>query len=328
MLRQGCTETIHLFVEQFRVTVNSFFDCLPGHKLSKEITPMFNRFIFFSTIISLFVFSGFSYAADAAPENEVLAEVGDKVLTLESFSLMVKSMPPQYQAMVNNMPEVKNDLIRSWTETTILAEEALQLGLDKDPAITLKIEEMKNRILVESLISKRIDTTTPISADEVRKYYDSHPDEFIQGELVNAQHILIRTGKDSSPEEQAQAKERINWIQEKLRKGESFMELAKEFSEDPGSRDKGGDLGYFGKGHMVPEFEEAAFSTAVGQVGSPVQTKFGFHLIKINDKTEPMKISFEKISQKLEEAMRAERNHKALQDLLSELKEKYPVTIH
>ena len=106
------------------------------------------------------------------------------------------------------------------------------------------------------------------------------------------------------------------------------MELAKEFSEDPGSKDKGGDLGYFGKGHMVPEFEDAAFNTAVGQVSSPVKTQYGFHLIKVNDKAEPVKIPFEKISQKLEETLRADRNHKALQDLLSGLKEKYPVTIY
>lgn len=289
---------------------------------------MFNRLIFFSTILSLFLCSGVSSAANVSSENEILAQVGDKILTREKFSLMVEAMPPQYQAMVKNMPEVKKDLIRSWTETTLLAEEALNSGFDKDPLLAMKIEEMKNRILVETLISKRINTTTPIPDDEVRQYYDSHPDEFIQGELVQAQHILIRTGKDSSPEEQAKAKAKIDGIQERLQKGDSFMELAKEFSEDPGSRDKGGDLGYFGKGHMVPEFEEAAFSTAVGQVGPPVQTQYGLHLIKVNNKTEPMKIPFDKISNKLEETLRAERNHKALQELLSNLKEHYPVTIY
>ncbi|MBC8316587.1 MAG: peptidylprolyl isomerase [Desulfobulbaceae bacterium] len=289
---------------------------------------MCNRLIFLSIFLFLFFGSGVSSAAEALPENEILAKVGDKMLTLKTFTLMVEGMPPQYQAMVKNMPEVKNDLIRSWTDTTLLAEEALSTGVDKDPVIALKIEEMKNRIIVETLIASRIDTTTPISADETRTYYDSHPDEFIQGELVKAQHILIRTSQDSSPEDQEKAKEKINEILERLEAGDSFVELAKKFSEDPGSRDKGGDLGYFGKGHMVPDFEEAAFNTAVGQVCSPVQTLYGFHLIKVNDKTEPMKIPFEKISTKLEETLRAERNHKALQELLAELKEKYPVTIY
>jgi peptidyl-prolyl cis-trans isomerase C len=289
---------------------------------------MRNRLIFITTIVSFFFCSGLTYATDPSTDHEVLARVGKDSLTMEKFSLMVQGMPPQYQAMVNNMPEVKNDLIRSWTETTLLAKEALGSGLDKDPAVTLKLEEMKNRILVEILISKQIDTTTPVPEEEIQSYYDSHPDEFIQGELVKAQHILIRTGKNASPEEQAKAMEHITEIQERLQQGESFMELAKEFSEDPGSKDKGGDLGYFGKGHMVPEFEDAAFSTAVDQVSSPVKTQYGFHIIKVNDKTNPMKIPFEKISQKLEETLRAERNHKALQGLLSELKEKYPVTIY
>jgi len=289
---------------------------------------MRNRLIFLTTIVSFFFCSGLTYATDTSSDHEILARVGNETLTMEKFSLMVQGMPPQYQAMVNNMPEVKNDLIRSWTETTLLAGEALGYGLDKDPVVALKLEEMKNRILVEILISKRIDMITPIPEDEIRSYYDSHPDEFIQGELVKAQHILIRTGKDATPEEQTKAMEHITEIQERLQQGESFMELAKEFSEDPGSKDKGGDLGYFGKGHMVPEFEDAAFSTAVGQVCVPVKTQYGFHFIKVNDKTEPMKISFEKISRKLEETLRAERNHKALQSLISELKEKYPVTIY
>lgn len=289
---------------------------------------MRNRLIFLTTIVSFFFCSGLTYATDTSTDHEVLARVGSETLTMEKFSLMVQGLPPQYQAMVDNMPEVKNDIIRSWTETTLLAQEALGSGIDKDPVVALKLEEMKTRILVEIVISNRIDMITPVPEDEVQSYYDSHPDEFIQGELVKTQHILIRTSKDASPEEQTKAMEHITEIQERLQQGESFMELAKEFSEDPGSKDKGGDLGYFGKGHMVPEFENAAFSTAIGQVSSPIKTQYGFHLIKVNDKTESMKIPFEKISQKLEETLRAERNHKALQDLLSELKEKYPVTIY
>lgn len=289
---------------------------------------MRNQLIFIITIVSFFFCSGLSYSAETSPNHEILARVGAESLNSEKFSLMVQGMPPQYQAMVKNMPEVKNDLIRSWTETKLLCQEALDSDLDKNPVVALKLEEMKDRILVETLISQRIDMKTPVPEDEIRGYYDSHPDEFIQGELVKVQHILIRTDDDATPEEQTKAMEHITEIQERLQQGESFMDLAKEFSEDPGSKDKGGDLGYFGKGHMIPEFEEAAFSTAVGQVCSPVKTQYGFHLIKINDKTEPMKISFEKISRELEETLRAERNHKALQDLIAGLKEKYPVTIY
>ena len=289
---------------------------------------MRNRLIFLTTIVSFFLCSGLTYATEPSFDHEILARVRNETLTMEKFSLMVQGMPPQYQAMVKNMPEVKNDLIRSWTETKLLCQEALDSDLDKNPVVVLKLEEMKDRILVETLISQRIDMKTPVPENEIRGYYDSHPDEFIQGELVKVQHILIRTGNDATPEEQTKAMEQITEIQERLQQGESFMELAKEFSEDPGSKDKGGDLGYFGKGHMVPEFEDAAFSTAVGQVCSPVKTQYGFHLIKVNDKTEPLKISFEKISRKLEETLRAERNHKALQNLIAELKEKYPVTIY
>lgn len=289
---------------------------------------MIQRFSFYLTIISLSFHFVFISIPNALAENEILAKVGDVSLTQEKFSLMVQAMPPQYQAMVENMPKVKDDLVRSWTETTLLSQEALNAGIDKDPLIALRLEEMTIRILVEKLISERIDTTTPIPADEVRQYYDTHPDEFIQGEQVKAQHILIRIDKNSSPEAQAKAQALIVTIQKRLEAGESFMKLAEEFSEDPGSKDKGGDLGYFGKGQMIAEFEEAAFNAQIGQICEPVKTPYGFHLIKVNDKKEAVTIPFDHISQKLEEKLRTERNHKALQDLLAVLKEKYPVTIY
>ncbi len=125
----------------------------------------------------------------------------------------------------------------------------------------------------------KIKTQIKVSEEEIKSYYESNIGEFERQEEVKARHILIKT-EDKGEDE---AKKLSYEILEKLKKGEDFAKLAKEFSEDPGSKDTGGDLGYFGRGQMVPEFEEAAFSLEVGEFSEPVKTQFGYHIIQVLD---------------------------------------------
>ncbi|MDI6642118.1 MAG: peptidyl-prolyl cis-trans isomerase, partial [Elusimicrobiota bacterium] len=118
-------------------------------------------------------------------------------------------------------------------------------------------------------------------------------------ELVRVRHILIRSSKDDTIKEQIAAKKKIEDIQKRLKRGEDFSELAELYSEDTGSAKRGGDLGYFAKGDMVKEFEKAAFSLPVGEVSDIVQTEFGYHLIKVEEKKAARKISFDELKNDL-----------------------------
>ena len=128
---------------------------------------------------------------------------------------------------------------------------------------------------------------TSVTEDKVKKYYDEHKADYVIDE-VEASHILIKTTDDNNqplPEDkQKEAKKRAEKVLKEVKAGGDFAELAKKYSEDPGSGAEGGQLGMFGKGEMVPEFEKAAFSMKVGEVSDLVKTDFGYHIIKVTDK--------------------------------------------
>jgi peptidyl-prolyl cis-trans isomerase D len=120
-----------------------------------------------------------------------------------------------------------------------------------------------------------------VDEEELTAYYEDHKDEFLQGEQANARHILIRVAPDATQDEGAEAEVRANGIAAIARQGADFSELAAIHSEDPGSKDNGGDLGWFGRSRMVKEFEDAVFSAKPGEIVGPVKSQFGYHIIRV-----------------------------------------------
>ncbi len=118
----------------------------------------------------------------------------------------------------------------------------------------------------------------------VREAYDAQSSRFHVPEQIRARHVLVRVARDATPEQRSAAEQRANTVLERIRSGESFEEVAKSTSEDPGSKDRGGDLGFFRRGTMVPEFEQAAFALEPGAVSDLVKTDFGFHVIRLEEK--------------------------------------------
>lgn len=285
-----------------------------------------SKILFIGTLFMLFSHS-LLMAENLPKTDEVLAQVGNSTLTAARLDMMIDLMPPQIQVMLRGNDQMKNELISRWVDINLIVQEALAAKIDQDPLVMLKIDEMKNRVLVEALIAKRLDTQAPVPQEEIAAYYEKNSSEFDQGEQVQAQHILIRVEANASAEDREKARKAIDMIQNKLKNGEAFASLAAQFSEDPGSKNKGGNLGYFGRGQMVKEFEDAAFATKPGETSPPVQTNFGWHLIHVVDRKEPAKLPMEQVSKEIEARVKADRNEKALKKLLEELKSKYPVTV-
>ncbi|PIE34816.1 hypothetical protein CSA56_06680 [candidate division KSB3 bacterium] len=129
------------------------------------------------------------------------------------------------------------------------------------------------------------DEITPTD-DDILAYYEAHEAEFNKGKEVHARHILFRVPQDAEEDTVNEIQTKAEGILQQLRDGANFMELAQEHSEDPGSAQNGGDLGFFTKGSMVPEFEEAAFALAAGDISELVKTQFGFHIIKVEETRE------------------------------------------
>jgi len=118
--------------------------------------------------------------------------------------------------------------------------------------------------------------------NQLKEYFDLHKSEFSHPEQIRARHILVKADRGNKVA-QTQALEKIAKIKEELNKS-SFESLAKKYSDDPGSKNKGGDLDWFDKGRMVPEFEKVAFESPIGKISEPVQTNFGYHFIKVEGK--------------------------------------------
>ena len=194
----------------------------------------------------------------------------------------------------------------------------------------LSEKEVKSQIKKGLAIQKFIDTQivqkVMVSDKEVKAYYDSRPNDFKQPAQVKASHILIKIETNADESKKKEARKKIEKIQKKIKKGEAFAALAKESSQCPSSA-KGGELGYFSRGQMVKPFEEAAFALKVGDVSDIVESKFGYHLIKVNDQKDETTIDFEKVKSELQKAIKQDKIKREINSYVAKLRGKAKVEI-
>jgi peptidyl-prolyl cis-trans isomerase D len=150
-----------------------------------------------------------------------------------------------------------------------------------------------------------------IAQDLIEDYYDNHPDEFSRPEQVRARHILLKVPSNVSDAREAQIRAKAEALLQQLRDGADFAELARKYSEDTATADKGGDLGMFPRGQMVAPFDKAVFALKVGALSEPVRTTFGFHIIRLDDKVEAGTKPLEEVKGEIENKLRQEREKEA-----------------
>ena len=181
--------------------------------------------------------------------------------------------------------------------------------------------QIKKTLDVQQLVDKQVARDIAVSEKEIRAYYDTRPDSFQQPEQVRASHILIKVDPQAEKGQKAEAREKLRKIQQRLKKGEDFSALAREFSQCPSSA-RGGDLGYFKRGQMVRPFEESVFALKPGETSDIVETKFGYHLIKCGGKKPKRTIPYEEIKEKLRGHLKNEKVRERVNAYIGQLKEK------
>jgi len=257
----------------------------------------------------------FACAKKEEKKGAYLAKIGDSVITQADFEREMKGLPEFVQKMFEGAAG-KESFLNELIKRELLYKEALKKGLDKDPEYVKKLEDFKKITLVGLLLQKEIEGKVTVSDQEVKDYYEKNKGKFAPVTQIRASHILVKT------EEEAKQ------IEEKLKKGEDFVQLAKKYSIDTATAKNGGDLGYFSKGQMVPEFESAAMSLKPGQISEPVKTKFGYQIIKVTDKKMGQVVDFEKVKNLISQNLMAEKQKEVFDSYVEGLKKSFKVEIN
>ena len=281
------------------------------------------------------------------------AQLDEKVIRLKSqAAARGQSIPPEHLAMVDQ--QVLDQLIQiqllqgKATAADKTAGKALAEKRFEEAKTRLGSEETLNRQLKlmgttrEEVLAEWTDSATAenvlkrelkvnISDEDAKKFYEDNPARFEQPEMVRASHILLmttdpKTNSELTEDQKAAKRKQMEGLLKRARAGEDFAKLAKDYSEDPGSKDKGGEY-KFPRGQMMPEFEAAAFSLNTNQVSDIVTTKYGYHIIKLSEKIPAQKVEFAKAVSDIKDGLTQQALQKQFPEYLAKLKKEAGVEI-
>lgn len=182
-------------------------------------------------------------------------------------------------------------------------------------------DRLKQSMAIKELVDQLFIQKVNITEEEIKSYYDSQPQLFKQPEKVNASHILIKVDPKADEAQKSEARKKIEKVQQRLKKGEDFATLAKEFSQCPSS-EKGGSLGSFARGQMAKPFEDTSFSLKPGEMSDVVETRFGYHLIKVIDKKPETTTAFKDAKDRIEKYLKNKKVKDQVREYVETLKKK------
>ena len=228
--------------------------------------------------------------------GEVIATYRGRKLTSDAVAQEFERLPAPSRSYLT-APDRKRQFVENLVMNDLLYEEGQKSGYDKEPDIERQVNDMRKRLVVQRVM-RQYQNPPNIADEQVRAYYDQNPTIYSTTQ-IHASHILL---KDEDTARQVLAQVKAN--------PEKFADLAREKSTDTISAKKGGDLGSFGPGRMVPEFEKVAFSLKPGEISDVVKTQYGFHIIMVTERKEGEPKPFESVK----EQIRATLRNRGLQD--------------
>ena len=252
-----------------------------------------------SSIFAFFLFSILFLKATQAQNIPIVANVNNEDISLETMIHAMNELPPEIQSQP--FMSYYEDLLERVIDIKLFAQEGKKMKLDEEPSVRAAIDFVIEKVLMQAFLSKYVQEN--IKEENIKASYSNFIADETSREEIKASHILMDT--------ESEAIDVINMLND----GDDFAELAKNKSTGP-SGPSGGDLGWFKRGQMVPPFEKAAFSLNKNEITQrPVQTQFGWHVIKIFDKRIPEAPSYENMKSKLIQDLERKIVSKKIQDL-------------
>ncbi len=297
----------------------------------------------FTAIMVMVLFFLPVLADDKQPSGDKVAVVNGVVITRDQYDKELQVHLERVsrqgkQISDDRMAELKKDILEGLIEREVLYQESRKADIKIDDqkvndqlagikkrfqseeeyekslkSMNLTEAEIKIQIqrglAIRELIDIKVADKIVITDEETKAYYDGNPQFFQQPGQVKASHILIKVEPTADEPKKAEARKKITEVQQKLKDGGDFAALAKEYSEGPSSA-RGGDLGYFRRGQMVKPFEEAAFSMKPNEVSDLIETRFGYHLIKVYDKKPEQTLAYADVKDKIAQRLKQEKVQK------------------
>ena len=252
-----------------------------------------------SSILAFLLFSIMFLKATQAQNIPIVANVNNEDISLETMIHAMNELPPEIQSQP--FMSYYEDLLERVIDIKLFAQEGKKMKLDEEPSVRAAIDFVIEKVLMQAFLSKYVQEN--IKEENLKASYNNFIADETSREEIKASHILMDT--------ESEAIDVINMLND----GDDFAELAKNKSTGP-SGPSGGDLGWFKRGQMVPPFEKAAFSLNKNEISQrPVQTQFGWHVIKIFDKRIPEAPSYESMKSKLIQDLERKIVSKKIQDL-------------
>jgi peptidyl-prolyl cis-trans isomerase C len=292
-------------------------------------------------------------ADEAKPKAEKIALVNGSAISRADFDREMSGIRQRFLSMGKQvsdaqLPDLEKRVLDNLINVELLYQQSQKVGTKVDEAEvnaqfeTLKkkfpteaefkniIEKMKlteeamksqirRGIAIQRFLDKQTIGKVKIPEEEIKAYYEGHTNLFKKPEQVRASHILIKVDPKATEKQKAKARKKIEKIGKRLKDGEDFGALAKEFSQCPSSA-KGGDLNYFGRGQMVKPFSDAAFALNVGETSDVVETRFGYHLIKVTEKKPATTLSYEEVKDRIRQNLMREKIREEVSQYVMQLK--------
>lgn len=256
-------------------------------------------------------------AADAQAQgpqkDKVLAKVGTETITEVDLDAMADAVPERFRYLYTT-PEGRRATLDYIVNVYVLAAQAEKDGLTKDPKFQTLLNFTKKDLLARLYLDKQGRGAAEPTEKDVKEYYDQKSDEFTNLASSHIRHILVKTEEE--------AKDVLN----KLKKGAKFDDLAAKVSTCP-SKDRGGDLGWMPRGRLVKEIEDVAFAMNKGEISGPIKTRFGYHVILLEDKRPETKSSYDEVKDYIFEQLKYQKQQDLYEKLSDSLRKQYNVEI-
>ncbi len=246
------------------------------------------------------------------PSGKVAALVNGHVITVKDLEDRLESMNPNNRAMFS---ENKSRLLDQMVLETVLVQEAKKRGLEHDAEVRKLLGEAEHQILVGRLLElHRKENKTPVTDEQIAQFYESNRASFLQPEGYRASHILV-------PDEET-AKKAL----ERVKGGEPFAKVAGELSTDP-SKSQGGDIGFFNKGQVIPEFEAACMKLKPGELSDVVKTSLGYHVILLTEQKAARQKPLEEVKDQVRQALEGQQGQRLVEAFVQQLRSKAQIKI-